>query len=78
MKKINNLLNCIMAAFGGVFVGHLISICKNMEFYKTRSISWHEDLCYWTILLLFELAVCLIIKYAILKSNKGFKEDEKH
>lgn len=78
MKKINNLLNCIMAAFVGVFVGHLISICKNIEFYKTRSISWYEDLYYWTILLFFELVLCLTIKYIIRKSNKGFKEDDKH
>ncbi len=69
-KKGLNILNCMIGAFTGIFIGHAIYLYRNIDFYKSRSILWYEDLIYWGLLWLIEIIVCLIIKYKIKKIVK--------
>ena len=69
-KKGLNILNNIIFAFTGIFVGHVIYLYRNIDFYKSQSIPWYEDLLYWGVLWLIEITVCLIIKYKIKKLEK--------
>lgn len=54
------------------FKGHAIYLYRNIEFYKSRSIPWYEDLIYWGMVWLIEILVCMLIKCKI---NKNFKEE---
>lgn len=65
-----NILNGMIGAFTGIFIGHAIYLYRNINFYKSRSIPWHEDLTYWGVLWLIEITVCLTIKYKIKKLEK--------
>ena len=67
MKKMIQFLNSLMIVFTGMFIGHAVSLWRNIEFYKTLSIPWHEDIIYWGTLWVLELAVCMIIKHFIKK-----------
>ena len=65
-----NILNNMIFAFTGIFVGHAIYLYRNINFYKSHSIPWYEDFLYWGVLWLIEIIVCLIIKYKIKKLEK--------
>lgn len=69
-----NILNNMIFAFTGIFVGHVICLYRNIDFYKSQSISWYEDLLYWGVLWLIEIVVCLIIRHKIKKIEKLEKE----
>lgn len=65
MKKGLSIINGMIGAFTGIFIGHAIYLYRNIEFYKSRSIPWHEDLSYWGMIWLIEILVCMLIKYKI-------------
>ena len=67
-KRFQNILNCMIGTFTGIFIGHIVYLYRNIEFYKLHSISWNEDLIDWGIIWLLEMIVCMIIKYKIKKS----------
>lgn len=67
-----NILNNMIFAFTGIFVGHAIYLYRNINFYKSHSIPWHEDLIYWGMVWLIEILVCILIKCKI---KKNFKEE---
>ena len=67
-----NILNNMIFAFTGIFVGHAIYLYRNINFYKSHSILWHEDLIYWGMVWLIEILVCILIKCKI---KKNFKEE---
>ena len=72
MRKGLSIINGMIGAFTGIFIGHTIYLYRNIEFYKSRSIPWHEDLIYWGMIWLIEILVCMLIKYKI---KKNFKEE---
>ena len=42
-KKGLSILNGIMGVFTGIFIGHAIYLYRNIDFYKSRTIPWHEE-----------------------------------
>ena len=74
MKRINAVLNTVMASFTGVFIGRSIHIIsdykKNPELYAFQSSPWYTGVFVNGIFTLIVLVICLIIK-TILKYIKN-------
>ena len=62
------LLNGMIGACTGIFLGHVFYFVKNIELYKLRSIVWYEDLFYWGIVWLISIIVLTLIKRALRES----------
>ena len=69
MKKLNSLLNHIMCAFAGVFVGHSISVIVDFkrypELYAMQSAPWYTSILVYGAFTLVLFLVCIMIKIII-------------
>lgn len=66
MKKWNRILNIIMGAFIGVFIGHGIYVVWDFrthpELYAMQSTPWYTSIWVYGIFTLVVLVVCIGIK----------------
>lgn len=73
MKKLNHILNIIMGAFVGVFLGNGLYAAWNFkthpELYAMQSTPWYTSILVCGVFTLFVLVVCLVIK-AIIKFRR--------
>ena len=70
MKKVNQILNIIMGAFVGVFIGHgayvVWSFKTRPELYATQSAPWYMSIFVYGAFTVAVLVVCIVLK-AIIK-----------
>ena len=73
MKKLNNILNIIIGAFVGVFIGHGIYVVGNYktrpELYAMQSAPWYTSILVYGAFTFVVLLICFVIK-AIIKHKK--------
>ena len=73
MKKLNTLINSIMAAFFGFFIGHAIyevwKFKTHPELYATQSAPWYTSLLFYGVITLISLIACTVIKLIIKRNN---------
>ena len=73
MKKLNNILNVIIGAFVGVFIGHgayvFWSFKTRPELYAMQSAPWYTSILIYGVFSLVVLLVCIVIK-AIIKHKQ--------
>ena len=66
MNKLNSLLNIIMGAFIGVFIGRAIFIILDYkthpELYAMQSAPWYTSILQYAIFTVILLLICLVIK----------------
>lgn len=71
LKKVNNLLNCMIGSFTGVFIGRAIFVYldykKNTELYAMQSAPWYTSIITNGIFTIVILAVFIIAKCIIRK-----------
>lgn len=69
MKRLNTVLNTIMAAFVGVFLGHSVYVIWNFkarpELYDMQSAPWYTSILVYGAFTLVVLIICIIIKLII-------------
>ena len=69
MKKLNTILNTIMGAFSGVFVGHGIYVIWDFkthpELYAMQSAPWYTSIVVYGIFTLLVLLICVVTKMFI-------------
>lgn len=69
MKKINTILNTIMGAFSGVFVGHGIytvwDFKTHPELYAMQSAPWYTSIVVYGICTLVIVMICIVAKIFI-------------
>lgn len=74
MKKLNHILNIIIGAFLGVFIGHGIYIVwdfkSNPELYAMQSAPWYTSILVHGVFTLVVLLVCIVIKSLIKYKQK--------
>lgn len=74
MKKINQILNIIMGAFVGVFIGHSVykfwDYRTHPDLYAMQSAPWHTSILIYGIFTIIVLLVILILKLIIKKCTK--------
>ena len=72
MKKRNQMLNIIIGAVIGAFVGRVLYVAWNFkthpEFYAMQSAPWYTSLLVDGLFTLAVLLVCIVIK-AVIKNN---------
>lgn len=77
LKRVNNLLNVIMGAFVGVFIGHgayvIWDFNAHPEIYAMQSAPWYTSILVYGVFTLASLLICVVIK-AIIK-HKSKKTD---
>ena len=75
MKRLNKVLNTIMAAFVGVFLGHSVYIVWNFrtrpELYAMQSAPWYTSILVYGAFTLVVLLICVVIKLIIKHKQKG-------
>lgn len=81
-KKINQVINTIMAACVGVFIGHGISLYldykNHPDLYVIQSAPWYTGILVYGIGTLAVLVICVGIKIVLKrKTNKSFKNQNK-
>ena len=73
MKKLNHILNVIIGAFVGVFIGHGIYVVWNFktnpEPYAMQSAHWYTSILVYGAFTLVVLFLCFVIK-AIIKHKQ--------
>lgn len=73
MKKLSTILNTIMGACVGVFIGHSIYIAydfkKYPEIYAMQSAPWYSSILVYETFTLAVLLICVVIK-AIIKHKQ--------
>lgn len=71
VKRISRLLNIIMGASAGVFIGHGIYVYNHYRkypaLYAMQSAPWYTGILVYGAVTLIVLAVCFILKMAIRK-----------
>lgn len=71
MKKINNLLNIIIGAFVGVFIGHGVYVFwdykTHPEIYVSYSAPWYTSILVYGIFTVVVVLIALAIKWFIRK-----------
>ncbi|MBO5281984.1 MAG: hypothetical protein J6B43_02470 [Lachnospiraceae bacterium] len=74
MKKLNHILNIIIGAFGGAFIGHGIYIVwdfkTNPKLYAMQSAPWYTSILVYGVFTLVVLLVCIVIKAIIRHKQK--------
>lgn len=74
MKKANQILNTIMGAFVGVFIGHGIYVIWNFktrpELYAMQSAPWYTSILVYGAFTLAVLAVCILLKVVLKHCTK--------
>ena len=74
MKKVFNLLNGIMGAFVGAFVGRVLFVVWDYKtdpgFYGMRSAPWYTTLLVEGAITLAILLVCVVIKVVLKRLTK--------
>lgn len=74
MKKVNQILNVIIGSFIGVFIGHSLCVIwsynTNPEMYTFQSAPWYTSIQVYGIFTIVILAICLLIKLVLNRSNK--------
>lgn len=79
MKKLNTLINIIMGAFIGVFIGHVIYVVWDFktrpELHALQSAPWYTSILLYGAFTLAVLLVCVMIKVIIKRIPK--KTDNK-
>lgn len=81
-KKINQVINIIMAAFVGVFIGHWIFLYldykNHPDLYMIQSAPWYTGILVYGMGTLAVLVICIGIKIVLKrKTNKSFKNQNK-
>lgn len=81
-KKINQVINIIMAAFVGVFIGHGIFLYldykNHPDLYMIQSSPWYTGILVYGIGTLAVLTICIGIKIVLKrKTDKPFKNQNK-
>jgi len=76
LKKLNNILNIIIGAFVGVFIGHGIYVVWNFktrpELYAMQSAPWYISILVDAAFTIVVLLICFVTK-AIIKHNQKKK-----
>ena len=71
MKKLNNLLNIIIGAFVGVFLGHGIYVFwdyqTHPEIYASYSVPWYTSILVYGIFTVVVVLIAQVIKWFIRK-----------
>ena len=74
MKRLNAILNTVMGAFTGVFIGHCIFKLwdhkARPELYAMQSAPWYTSILVYGAATLVVLAVCLLIKLVLKRHEK--------
>ena len=69
MKRLNTVLNMIMAAFIGVFLGHSVYVIWNFktrpELYAMQSAPWYTSILVYGAFTFVVVFVCVVIKLII-------------
>lgn len=77
MKKANQIINSIMGAFIGVFIGHSIYVIWNYkthpELYAMQSAPWYTNILVYGMFALVIIAVGILLKM-IMKRFSGKKD----
>lgn len=81
-KKINQVINTIMAACVGVFIGHGISLYldykNHPDLYMIQSAPWYTGILVYGMGTLAVLVICIGIKIVLKrKTDKPFKNQNK-
>lgn len=81
-KKINQVINIIMAAFVGVFIEHGIFLYLDYKnhpnLYMIQSAPWYTGILVYGMGTLAVLVICIGIKIVLKrKTNKSFKNQNK-
>lgn len=81
-KKINQIINIIMAAFVGVFIGHGIFLYldykNHSDLYMIQSAPWYTGILVYGIGTFEVLVICIGIKIVLKrKTDKPFKNQNK-
>ena len=73
MKRLNSIINSVMAAFLGVFIGHCAYVFRNYkthpELYAMQAAPWYTSIFVYGAFTVAVLVLCLVIK-AILKHKQ--------
>ncbi len=74
MKKLNTILNIIMGAFVGVFIGHGIytvwDFKTHPKLYAVRSAPWYTSVLMYGAFTIIMLLICIVIKAIINHKSK--------
>ena len=66
MKRLNSIINSVMAAFLGVFIGHSAYVFRNYkthpELYAMQSAPWYTSLWVDGLIVLAAVLVCTLLK----------------
>jgi len=69
MKKVNQIINTIIGAFAGVFVGHGIYVIWDYnakpELYAMQSAPWYTSILMYGLVTLIVFAVCILLKIVL-------------
>lgn len=69
LKKLNHVLNIIMGAFVGVFIGYAIYVVwdynAHPQLYAVQSAPWYTSILVYGVCTLAVLLVCLVVKALI-------------
>lgn len=79
MKRLNKVLNTIIAAFVGVFLGHSVYVIWNFktrpELYAMQSAPWYTSILVYGAFTLVVLLICIVIKLIIKHKQKRSESD---
>lgn len=82
MKKLNQILNILISALIGVFIGNCIFTAMdyrmNPAFYAAQSAPWYTGLLTEGIFVLAALAIVLVVKLVLAKKGKNQKKQDPH
>lgn len=74
MKTVKKIINTVMGAFVGVFIGHSVYVIwnykKQPELYAMQSAPWYTSIMVYGGFTLVVLVVCLIIKIILARYEK--------
>jgi len=75
MKRVNAILNTMMGAFIGVFVGHGVYVVWNFktrpELYAMQSAPWYTSIWVYGVFTIAVLLICFAIKAIIKRKQKN-------
>ena len=74
MKRLDTILNTIMGAVAGVFIGHGIYVVRDFkthpELYIIQSAPWYTSILMYGAFTLVVLLVCIVIKAIVKRKMK--------
>ena len=75
MKRVNQVLNNIIGAFVGVFIGRCAYSYwfykNNQELYSMILKQWYDDILFHGLVIAAFIAVCVVIKLIVNKKNSN-------